>query len=278
MDNPTGDYEIFTMDPDGTDVVQLTTNADFDFAPDWSADGARIAFESDRGLFSEIFVMNADGSEQTQVTTNPDFSFDRSPTFSPDGTKVAFESNRAVGDGVDNPESDTEIFVQNLDGTGLRQLTHNGTREFDLHPDYAPNGKKIAFVSNRQSDLPGVYTMNAAGGGERRRSRGPATVFESPSWSPNNEKIVFMSNQNGPDEIHKMRSDGSAQKRLTDNGAPRDAAPVFSPGGHRVAFQSNADGDFEVFAMRADGEKKINLTNNPAGDFVPDWQPLEKPY
>ena len=278
VDNPTGDYEIFTMQPDGTDVVQLTHNTDFDFDPEWSPDGRKIAFESDRDQFSEIFVMKADGTKQTKITTNPDFSFDRSPTFSPDGDKIAFESNRVAGEGVDNPEADVEIFVQNLDGTDLEQLTHNGTREFDRQPDFSPDGKKIAFVSNRQDDLPGIYTMNADGTGERRRSRGPATVFESPSWSPKGGRISFMSNQGGPDEIYKMRRDGSGQRRLTDNGAPRDASPVFSPEGGRIAFNSNRDGNFEVYVVNRSGTEPLNLTDDPAGDFTPDWQPLKKRY
>ena len=273
VDNPEGDFEIFTMEPDGTGLSQLTHNAAFDFDPEWSADGKKIAFESDRGLFSEIFVMNADGTEETQVTTNPDFSFDRSPTFSPDGKKIVFESNRAVGEGVDNPEKDIEIFVVNLDGTGLIQLTRNASRE--LHPDYAPNGRKIAFVSE-QAFAPGIYTMNADGTKQKKRSQGPARVFHFPGWSPDGKRITFMSDQDGPDEIHRMRTDGSAQKRLTNNGAPVDDAPVFSPDGKKIAFNTNRDGNFEIYAMNRDGTEQTNLTNNPAGDFTPDWQPLEK--
>ncbi len=81
VNNPEGDFEIFTMNPDGTELVQLTQNAAFDFDPEWSPDGQKIAFESDRDLFSDIFVMNADGSGQTNVTNNR--AFDRSPTFAP---------------------------------------------------------------------------------------------------------------------------------------------------------------------------------------------------
>ncbi len=273
VNNPEGDFEIFTMNPDGTGLAQLTENAAFDFDPEWSPDGEKIAFESDRERFSEIFVMNPDGTEQTQVTFNPDFSFDRSPTFSRDGRKIAFESNRAVGDGVDNPEKDLEIFVVSLDGTGVRQLTRNAARE--LHPDFSPNGKKIAFVSDRDF-RPGVYTMDADGANQKKRSRGAATVFQFPSWSPEGERIAFMSSQDGPDEIHVMRADGSRQVRLTRNGAPRDDAPVFSPGGRRIAFNTNKDGNFEIYKTRTDGAKQTNLTNDPAADLTPDWQPVEE--
>ncbi len=275
VDNPEGDFEIFTMNRDGSGLQQLTENAALDFDPEWSADGKRIAFESDRALFSKIFVMNADGSEQTQVTASPDFSFDRSPTFSPDGERIAFESNRAVGEGVNNPEGDIEIFVVNLDGTGLIQLTRNASRE--LHPDFSPNGRKIAFVSE-QAFASGIYTMNADGTKQKKRSQGPATVFASPSWSPDGERIAFTSNQNGPANIFTMDADGSRQKRLTNNGIRVDSGPVFSPHGKKIAFQSNRDGNFEIYMMNVDGTGQLNLTNDPAGDFTPDWQPVNGRY
>lgn len=271
VNNPEGDFEIFTINRDGSDLQQLTENAALDFDPEWSPDGQEIAFESDRGLFSEIFVMNAAGTQETQVTTNPDFSFDRSPTFSADGQRIAFGSNRAAG--VDNPEKDAEIFTVNLDGTGLTQLTRNAARE--LHPDYSPDGRKIAFVSDRDF-APGIYTMTSDGTKQKKRSRGSGTVFASPGWSPDGGRITFMSNQDGGDDVYTMRAGGSGQKRLTVNGVPTDSAPVFSPDGRKIAFQSNRDGNFEIYAMNADGSAPVNLTNDPAGDFTPDWQPVDE--
>jgi Tol biopolymer transport system component len=269
VNNPEGDYEIFTMNRDGTGLQQLTENAAFDFDPEWSPDGEKIAFESDRALFSEIFVMDANGTDQTQVSTNPDFSFDRSATFSPDGDRIAFYSNLSTG--VDNPTGDTEIFSVNLGGTDLDQLTNNTARDF--HPNFAPDGRKLAFVSDRDF-APGIYTMAADGSKQRKSNRGSGVAFASPGWSPDGSRITFTSDQEGGYDIYVMRANGAGQQRLTVNGLPTDSGPVFSPDGGQIAFHTNRDGNFEIYEMRADGSEPVNLTNDPAGDFTPDWQPL----
>jgi TolB protein len=271
IDNPEGDLEIFTMYRDGTGLKQLTENAALDFDPEWSPDGERIAFQSDRTFFSDIFVMNADGTGQTNVTNNR--AFDRSATFSPDGERIAFDSNLDAGKGVDNPEGDFEIFAVGVDGAGLTQLTKNA--ESDFQPDLSPDGKRIAFVS-RRNFAPGIYTMNSDGTKQKKVSRGPAVVFQSPSYAPDGERIAFVSDQNGPLNIYTMRADGRGQVRLTDNGVPTIGGPVFSPSGKRIAFHTNRDGNFEIHKMRADGTGPVNLTDDPAGDFTPDWQPVEE--
>lgn len=127
-----GDFEIFTVNPDGTWVTNVT-NTDFSFREDdpaWSADGTRIAYENNH---NEVWVMNADGSAQTRLT--PAGIIDFAPAWSPDGTKIAFSS---VGSSFSNPAS---ILVMNADGTGRTNLAPgNG-------PAWAPDGAKIAFYA-----------------------------------------------------------------------------------------------------------------------------------
>jgi Tol biopolymer transport system component len=78
-----GDLEIFIMDPDGSNVVQLTDNTDRDTRPSWSPNGSQIVFTSNRDGDDDIYIMDADGSSVLQLTD--DGAVDRLPNWSPDG-------------------------------------------------------------------------------------------------------------------------------------------------------------------------------------------------
>ena len=94
--------------------MRLTTVPAADTSPVWSADGARIAFVSERDGNPEIYVMNADGSGQTRLTN--DAAADSAPAWAPDGTRILFTAAR---DG--NPE----LYTMNANGSNQTRLTNN---------------------------------------------------------------------------------------------------------------------------------------------------------
>jgi Tol biopolymer transport system component len=124
-----GDFEIYTMKPNGSKQTRLTRNHAVDIAPNWSPGGKKIAFESDRNGFSDIFVMRAEGTRQRNLTKGAAFSgLDRAPAFSPEGTQIAFMSTRDGGD--------AEIYMMDADGTDQIRLTNYPG--IDNFPDWQP--------------------------------------------------------------------------------------------------------------------------------------------
>ena len=87
-----GDSEVFLMDANGGNQVQLTRNEDNDSNSRWSPDANQIVFVSDRDGNANLYFMNSDGTGQTRLTDHPMAEY--SPTWSPDGTMVAYNTNR----------------------------------------------------------------------------------------------------------------------------------------------------------------------------------------
>lgn len=113
--NPTGDFEIFTMDIDGTNVFQVTDNTVLDSGPKWSPDCSQISYNSlDAGNSLDIFRVDADGSDITNLTNTPGV-FDAFSAWSPDGERIVFSSNR---------DGNFEIYTMDSDdGANVVRLT-----------------------------------------------------------------------------------------------------------------------------------------------------------
>jgi len=295
VNNPTGDYEIFRMNHDGTGVRQLTFNKGADYAPDLSPDGKKIVYTSRSVQVSnpdgdyEVYVMNTvDGSGKRNLTNNGADIHDYYPHYSPGGKRIAYTS---YGIQRSNPEGDSEVYVVNaLDGTGKKNLTNNGVEVNgaapvdDYDPIFSPGGKRIAYQSagNQASNPEGdseVYGMSALDGtGKKNLTNTDLEVVDfSPTFSPDSTRIAYTSfgkqtsNLEGDYEIYAMNaSDGSGQANLSNSGADVfDHSPTFSPGGKRIAYTSfgiqpsNPEGDFEVYRTKAlDGSGQMNLTDN----------------
>jgi WD40 repeat protein len=255
--NRTGNNEIYVMNGDGSELVNLTNDSSDDDLPAWSPDGTRVVFCTSRDGNYEIYSMNADGSDKTNLSDSP--SEDCSSSWSPDGTKITFASNR---------DGNNEIYVMNADGSDKSRLIDNPA--FDMFPNWAPDGKQIVFVSDRDGQMD-IYVMNADGSGVTRLTNiGVGDAF--PVWSPDGTKIAFSPDSDGNYEIYVMNADGSGQTNLTNNSA-NDWVPSWSPDGTQIIFSSQRDGNSEIYFMNADGSSQMRLTDNSADDEISIWQP-----
>lgn len=186
------DSDVWVADADGTDARRLAGSARGarDLYPRYSPDGKLIVFASDRGAReADLYVMRSDGTRLRRLTAGPRWVEDTQPSFSPDGRHVVFTSNRP---GFFNHE----IYrVRVRDGGGLTRLTRWGSGEDgapgdDVSPSYSPDGKRIAFVSDRGGGY-AVWTMDASGRGLREvaRHRGYNVVF--PRFTSDGRSLVY---------------------------------------------------------------------------------------
>jgi hypothetical protein len=121
-----GNWEIYSMDRDGSNLIRLTNHPDDDTSPAWSPDGSRIAFESTREGYSEIFVVPVGGGEAVNVSRLA-WATDLGPSWSPDGGRLVFYSDR---------DGEWDIYVMASDGSGVVKLT--GDNSNDQVPAWRP--------------------------------------------------------------------------------------------------------------------------------------------
>ena len=234
--NRGGDFDIYVMNPDGSDVSQLTNNPADEYLPLWSPDGTRITFGRCMGT-CDVVVINADGSGET-VVTNDGFP----GAWSPDGNRIAF--GRSDG-----------IFVVNVDGSGLVRVA-----DPQFVTGWSPDGRQLLLGNDGDGDFE-IFALNLDGSGVTQLTNNSANDG-SGRWSPDGTRIAFSSNRDGPDlDIFVMRANGDSVKQLTQNGVGDDS-PGWSPDGTRIAFNSDRDGDEEIYAMNADGSGLTQLTFN----------------
>jgi Tol biopolymer transport system component len=261
-----GNYEIYSMNADGSSPTRLTNNTAWDNQPNWSPDRSKIAFATDRDGNLEIYSMNANGSNLIRLTNYG--AADNYPVWSPNGSKISFTSNR---------DGNLEIYSMNANGSGLTRLTNNAAA--DGGPSWSADGTKIAFTTNRNGNFE-IYTMNADGSSPTRVTNNSADDFGT-AWSPDGTKILFASNRDGNFEVYVMNANGSSPTRLTNNSAADGYYPIstslihyglaWSPDGTQIAFISNRDSNVEVYRMNANGSSPTRLTNNTVPDTAPDW-------
>jgi TolB protein len=228
------------------------------------AASSKIAFISEGppgsgGYCGTVYVMNADGSAQRKLVDSTETCGQEwGHAWSPDGRRIAIVSTGGSPTGAP-PFGESEIYLMNADGSGLRELTRDDVRENS--PSWSPDGRRIAFLGS------GIRVVNADGSGLHRLTRKGWGNF-TPAWSPDGQKIAFVRRGDGNLEIYVMNADGSGQRRLTRN-TVRDTDPVWSPDGRRIAFVSN----WQLWAMNVDGSGLRRLTLNGARNVAPAWSP-----
>lgn len=229
----------------------------------------------------DIYVMNYDGSDLTNLTNTPFGFFEKKPKWSPDGKKIIYITDTSRGSRKEQPEYAGEIWIMNADGTEKQNLTNNPA--IDSSPSWAPDGKKIVFVSSRDGNRE-IYVMNSDGTNQKNLTNNPSVDY-APRWSPDGKKIAFLSTRDRKEydrnislkkdmnvEIYVINSDGTDLKRMT-NHPGKDSDCVWSPDGEKIGFSSIRDNNEDIYTVNVDGSGLRRLTTYSGDDEFAGWSP-----
>ena len=258
----TGNNDIFIVDSDRSNLINLTDHSADDNAPAVSPDGTKIAFVSNRDGVPNIYIMTINGDSIQKVT---DSTIETThPSWSSDGTKLLY---------VVDFGNKTEIWQIDSNGQNSTRLTNNEYR--DERPVFSPDMSKVLFMSNREGKYR-IYVMDYLGEHQQKVSvegvEDTNRHYIFPQFSPDGEKIIYSLNDstNREAEIHICNIDGTDDTRLSEIGG-RNENPSISSNGEWIVFQSERDGNFEIYIMNIDGTNAQRITNNTAWDGWPSW-------
>jgi TolB protein len=266
-------HQIFSMASDGTDITRLTLSRMPNYGPTWSQDGTKIAFvrtQLNKEAAAKLMMMAADGSAHVTLLKTPVAILD--PDWLPDATNIIVclpggrpgfrlfmvpvdgSTPTQVGpDGACEPVVSADgskiafvqykwdhgprydVWVMNIDGSGLTQITTDGR---STEPAWSPDGSKIVFIRRvkspsdpwRQTD---VFSMNADGTNRVRLTK-TRRWENNPAWSPDGTLIVFDQttywDQYASTDLWTMMPDGSNRVRLVDTPGVYERWPDWQAG------------------------------------------------
>ncbi|MEY2471343.1 MAG: hypothetical protein QOK28_672 [Actinomycetota bacterium] len=252
-----GSTEIFTINPDGSNLHQVTWELGWGVThPMWSGDGRRIAYHNagyvSPGPDERVGSVDADGGNRRWDFTLPTNAASTDLEWSPDGTVFAYGN------------SNQTITLMRADGSGA---THISLPAVPGEPRWSPDGSSLAFATPSSGNA--MWIVNTDGSDAHAVTSSDTARIGVPSFSPDGTHLAFdVQSSTSDSKIDVMNVDGSGRHSITtpDQFA---ASPTFSPDGTQIAFLNFG----HISVMDADGQNPRQLTDI-FGAGAPEWQPL----
>lgn len=280
-------------------LAEFVAEADFVHAqalhPQWSPNGAWIAYYERSGDSASILIVRPDGTDRERVTSGA--NYDANPTWGPGGHEIAFARGVGgmrqtwdifildVGSGretriTNTPEREmhtswspdgrriafvvlsedgSDIHVINRDGSDARQLTFTDEREF--HPKWSPDSRTLIYDAGDDVGRQ-IWTIDVETGEARQLVTLDAGMSASaPAWSPDAGSISFASRRGDESEgLFIADSDGSSIRRV-DTGSLTSGASFWSPDGGRIAFHARIEEEWGVYVMPVGGGELVKVSD-----------------
>lgn len=256
--------QIFLINVEGSNVIQLTTMPDGACQPAWSPNGEHLLFVSpcrkkaDHYPNAAIYIMNSDGNNVQSLITLLGGVFDAD--WSDAGIIFTYLENNKPG-----------IWITDQQGRGAQQISRSNA--YDRQPNWSPGGDKLVLMNTSRTGSPTIYWVfddgSFSGSNPKQVTRDQQA--SSPDWSPTGNLIAYV-----VDDTHiwvvKWDAVGYGAIKLTTKGPNAD--PNWSPDGQWITYESWRDAaNHDIYIMTANGGIQTRLTDNAAWDYQPAWRP-----
>jgi len=267
---------LWKIDLDARKETQLThpQPGEYDMVGSWSFAGDRIVFSRSTAGGANLLVMPAAGGEPREILSEDNGYF--VPSWAPDDRSVVYSSSegglwvvdvqskkkRQLTAGTTEEGSpvvsragrilyatfshQTDLYIQNVDGTGEERLTFHTQDNFG--PQFSPDGKKVVYMSTRTGDAE-VWLIDLANGNERQLTNRVGRDG-GPVWNPNGREVCFVSDRDGKSQLWAVGVGSGAPRKLVDHEVDYG---MWSPDGSRIGFLTTGDPGGELWVMEVEG-------------------------
>lgn len=262
-DNPlllsrlTGNYwQIWTMQPDGSNLRQMTTSESDKRYPSWMQESGKMLYRTNN---NNAFILDIMTGQEERILTN--LGLIGSVCQSPVGEDLLVTRFRT--EVLDS----SDLWIVSPSGQNQRILTRDVGLQYD--PVWSPDGSKIAYISGHGYQTHELIVMDSDSSNKIQLTDNKALEL-LPMFSPDGEEIAYVSDLGGNYDIWVMDSDGQNPRQMTEY-AGIDTRPYWSPDGQQILFVSNRSGELQLWTMNADGSDPKQLTDDlPSMD--PAWR------
>ena len=242
--NFAGRWQLFVMDEDGSDIVQVTSDSSNNNFPDWSPDNAKIAFVSDRSGNEEIFIVDTDGKNVRQLTFEK--GRDIHPYWTPDGAGILFNSTR-------DDTTAFEVYRMNTEGGSVQRLTKSSDDETCAR--LSPAMDRMVYLKNNRFGLDDLFLMDLKDSSERNLTNTP-TTDGWPCWMPGGKQVVFSAIEANSYKLFLYDIEKKSLIKLTNPPAQFDDGRAnVSSDGKKIVFNRQINGaknTIGIYTMRLD--------------------------